>query len=162
MQVNKKRIIAILIGLALLIPIVIASTFTCSGNTCSGSDTVTFSDNPSLHSSLLSPITDKFTLSDKSILIIKIFKFMDKVLFSDIASLVQNAIVTITITVTNTVTSISNGCTGTSCFVNPGGNNTEAFAEQLVAPLAFIVITAFCFMYVGLRFFGVIDVKLII
>jgi len=139
--VISRKVLITIVLIPLLTLIVIgfsitnASTFTCTSNVCIGSDGFTFADSSYPYRATFSAI-DGFS-------------------FSDASSGILNGITTVTTYVTSIITQLANSCAGSSCYVNAGAGLSESLAENIIFPLIFILGTVFGFMYMGLRFFGV-------
>lgn len=154
---NLKVIITGVIATILIITFSqgIASSFSCSSNVCSGSDTVAFSDATNLFHALINA-ADKFTIKEKTIGVVQIMvKIIDKFMVTESAILKSFIQTTITSFITQTITQIAQNCAGSSCYTNPNATGTELIVEFVIFPAVFIFGTIFGFMYMGIRAFGV-------
>lgn len=114
---------------------VVATSNTCSTNSCFTTDSMTFTDRAGLF---------RFVLS-----------VFDSLRINEIASGLSSVITTMTNYITSTITILGGQCSGSSCYQNVNGGLLETIVEDILFPMIFILGTVFGFFYIGIKFFGV-------
>lgn len=140
---RKDKIINIIIPVVALFILInfthityASSPASCTSNSCFASDAFTFKE---------STFLSHFELA-----------VLDSIKFADSSTALNTFILSVTTLITSTITILGNICTGSSCYVNVNATGMEALAEQVIFPLIFIMGTIFGFLYMGLKFFGIV------